>query len=168
MRWWLQLTLVLRSIDHWWSSLNSGVMKWGKATRDSQFKFFWVLGFRKAVVLSKLRPQLIKPLNLRAFSSIPSCEYSNQSRGALPRFFSETLPSSKELGASSITPLLTKRSSTISDNRVERLQRVILAALDFTYVYDNQVERLQRVILDVWLGYNISWCYVFFLAFTRY
>ncbi|KAE8673125.1 hypothetical protein F3Y22_tig00111810pilonHSYRG00045 [Hibiscus syriacus] len=41
-----------------------------------------------------------------------------------------------ELGVSSVTLLLTKRSSTISDNRVERLQRVILAALDFTYVYD--------------------------------
>ncbi|CAH2050108.1 unnamed protein product, partial [Thlaspi arvense] len=33
-----------------------------------------------------------------------------------------------ELGASSITPLLTERSPSISDNRVGRLQRVILAA----------------------------------------
>ncbi|KAH9620841.1 hypothetical protein KSS87_004705 [Heliosperma pusillum] len=33
-----------------------------------------------------------------------------------------------ELGASSITPLLTERSSLISENRVDRLQRVILAA----------------------------------------
>ncbi|XAR72991.1 16S rRNA (uracil(1498)-N(3))-methyltransferase [Bertholletia excelsa] len=33
-----------------------------------------------------------------------------------------------ELGAGSITPLLTERSPSISDNRVDRLQRVILAA----------------------------------------
>ncbi|KAL8541624.1 hypothetical protein ACS0TY_002767 [Phlomoides rotata] len=155
-------------------------------------------------------------LNLRTFSSSSSSGYSNQSRGRLPRFFSETLPSSKggvvrvkgdefwhmtkvlrlgiddrvelfngkgglvegriekidsagadfealenpelvppqstqwhifaafstlkggradwlvekctELGASSVTPLLTERSRSISENRVDRLQRVILAA----------------------------------------
>ncbi|KAL8554755.1 hypothetical protein ACS0TY_002811 [Phlomoides rotata] len=33
-----------------------------------------------------------------------------------------------ELGASSVTPLLTERSRSISENRVDRLQRVILAA----------------------------------------
>ncbi|KAL0365286.1 UNVERIFIED_CONTAM: Ribosomal RNA small subunit methyltransferase E [Sesamum angustifolium] len=33
-----------------------------------------------------------------------------------------------ELGASSVTPLLTERSQSISENRVDRLQRVILAA----------------------------------------
>ncbi|CAA0807478.1 methyltransferases [Striga hermonthica] len=33
-----------------------------------------------------------------------------------------------ELGASSVTPLLTERSNSISENRVDRLQRLILAA----------------------------------------
>ncbi|KAG8650549.1 hypothetical protein MANES_07G057400v8 [Manihot esculenta] len=161
-----------------------------------------------------LTRQWLKPLSLRAFSS--SSDYSNQSRGGLPRFFSEVIPSSKggvvrvqddefwhmtkvlrlstddrvelfngkgglvegciqkidrngldflaledpklvlpdttkwhvfaafgtlkggradwlvekcaELGASSVTPLLTERSPSISENRVDRLQRVILAA----------------------------------------
>ncbi|PWA91677.1 methyltransferase [Artemisia annua] len=45
-----------------------------------------------------------------------------------------------ELGASSVTPLLTARSPSISENRVDRLQRVILAAA-------KQLDRLQRVIL---------------------
>ncbi|XP_022745043.1 uncharacterized protein LOC111295676 [Durio zibethinus] len=175
------------------------------------------------------RPWLIKPFSLRAFSSIPPSDYSNQSRGGLPRFFSETLPSSKggvirvqgdefwhitkvlrlktddrvelfngkgglvegfiqnidgtaidfvaledpkqvlpqtpqwhvfaafgslkggradwlvekctELGASSVTPLLTERSSAISDNRVERLQRVMLAA-------SKQCQRLHEMKLN--------------------
>lgn len=34
-------------------------------------------------------------LNLRAFSSSSASGYGNQSRGGLPRFFSETLPPSK-------------------------------------------------------------------------
>ncbi|KAG5254072.1 ribosomal RNA small methyltransferase [Salix suchowensis] len=159
--------------------------------------------------------QLLKPLNVRAFSS-SSDDYTNQSRGGLPRFFSEELPASKggvvrvqgdefrhmtkvlrlstnarvelfngkgslvegcieridrtgldfvaledptlvpplstqwhvfaafgtlkgdradwlvekctELGAHSVTPLLTERSPSISENRVDRLRRVILAA----------------------------------------
>lgn len=37
--------------------------------------------------------------------------------------------SPQELGASSVTPLLTERSPSISENRVDRLQRVILAAV---------------------------------------
>lgn len=161
------------------------------------------------------RPWNHNPSNLRAMSSAGS-DYPNQSRGRLPRFFSESLPSSKggvvhvqgdeffhmtkvlrlkandrvelfngkggliegyiedigrgslefvasedpkivvpqsmpwhvfaafgtlkggradwlvekctELGASSLTPLLTERSSVISENRVERLQRVNFAA----------------------------------------
>ncbi|KAJ9175085.1 hypothetical protein P3X46_013667 [Hevea brasiliensis] len=161
-----------------------------------------------------LSRQWLKPSGLRAFSS--SSDYSKQSRGGLPRFFSEVLPSSKggvvriqddefwhmtkvlrlstndrvelfngkgglvegciqridrtgldflaigdpklvtpdttkwhvfaafgtlkggradwlvekctELGACSVTPLLTERSPSISENRVDRLQRVILAA----------------------------------------
>ncbi|XP_050210839.1 uncharacterized protein LOC126661099 isoform X2 [Mercurialis annua] len=159
---------------------------------------------------------LQKPSNIRAFSSSSSSDCSNQSRGGLPRFFSENLPSTKggvvrvqgdefwhmskvlrlttndrvelfngkgaliegciqsidragldflaiddpiiinpqttkwhvfaafgslkggradwlvekctELGAHSVTPLLTERSSSISENRVDRLQRVVLAA----------------------------------------
>ncbi|XP_021285025.1 uncharacterized protein LOC110417115 isoform X2 [Herrania umbratica] len=174
-------------------------------------------------------PWLTKPFNLRAFSSTPPADYSNQSRGGLPRFFSETLPSSKggvirvqgdefwhmtkvlrlktddrielfngkgglvegciqnidrtaidfvaleepklvlpqspqwhvfaafgslkggradwlvekctELGATSVTPLLTERSSAIADNRVERLQRVILAAA-------KQCQRLHEMKLN--------------------
>ncbi|XVE93527.1 hypothetical protein REPUB_Repub01dG0202400 [Reevesia pubescens] len=176
-------------------------------------------------------PWVTKPYNnLRAFSSTPPpSDYSSQSRGGLPRFFSETLPSSKggvirvqgdefwhmtkvlrlktddrlelfngkggllegfiqnidrtaidfvaledpklvlpqspqwhlfaafgslkggradwlvekctELGASSVTPLLTERSFTISDNRVERLQRVILAAA-------KQCQRLHEMKLN--------------------
>lgn len=39
------------------------------------------------------------------------------------------LPYVKELGASSVTPLLTERSHTITENRVERLERVVLAAV---------------------------------------
>ncbi|PWA91674.1 methyltransferase [Artemisia annua] len=166
-----------------------------------------------------------KTLNLRAFSS----DSSNQSRGGLPRFFSDTFPSSKgsvvrvqgdefwhmtkvlrlntddrielfngkgglvegcieridrtgadvialedpklvstnitqwhvfaafgtlkggrsdwliekctELGASSVTPLLTARSPSISENRVDRLQRVILAAA-------KQCQRLHEMTLN--------------------
>ncbi|EOX98513.1 Ribosomal RNA small subunit methyltransferase E isoform 2 [Theobroma cacao] len=174
------------------------------------------------------RPWLTKPFNLRAFSSTPPAAYTNQSRGGLRRFFSETLPSSKggvirvqgdefwhmtkvlrlktddrielfngkgglvegciqnidrtaidfvaleepklvlpqsqwhvfaafgslkggradwlvekctELGATSVTPLLTERSSVIADNRVERLQRVILAAT-------KQCQRLHEMKLN--------------------
>ncbi|KAK6241207.1 EVE domain - like 1 [Theobroma cacao] len=155
------------------------------------------------------RPWLTKPFNLRAFSSTPPAAYTNQSRGGLRRFFSETLPSSKaislstielfngkgglvegciqnidrtaidfvaleepklvlpqsqwhvfaafgslkggradwlvekctELGATSVTPLLTERSSVITDNRVERLQRVILAAT-------KQCQRLHEMKLN--------------------
>ncbi|TYH94127.1 hypothetical protein ES332_A12G019700v1 [Gossypium tomentosum] len=182
----------------------------------------------RSTVLVK-RPWLTKPFNWRALSSIPPPDYSIQSRGGLPRFFSETLPSFKggvirvqgdefwhmtkvlrlktddrvelfngkgglvegfiqnidrssidfvaledpklvlpqtpqwhifaafgslkggradwlvekctELGASSVTPLLTQRSSTISDNRVERLQRVILAAA-------KQCQRLHEMKLN--------------------
>ncbi|KAK9666539.1 hypothetical protein RND81_14G192100 [Saponaria officinalis] len=146
---------------------------------------------------------------LRALST----DYSNQSRGSLPRFFSPTIPSPKggvvrvqgdefwhmskvlrlgvndrielfngkgclvegaiekvdrtgldfvavrdsivcilvnrngmysqllELGASSITPLLTERSPLISENRVDRLQRVILAAT-------KQCQRLHEMTLN--------------------
>ncbi|KAL9367537.1 hypothetical protein Peur_038736 [Populus x canadensis] len=172
--------------------------------------------------------QLLKPLNLRAFSS-SSDDYSNQSRGGLPRFFSEELPASKggvvrvqgdefrhmtkvlrlstndrvelfngkggliegcieridrtgldfvaledpklvpplstkwhvyaafgtlkgdradwllekctELGAHSVTPLLTERSPSISENRVDRFRRVILAAT-------KQSQRLHEMILN--------------------
>ncbi|GJY58334.1 ribosomal RNA small subunit methyltransferase E isoform X1 [Tanacetum coccineum] len=166
-----------------------------------------------------------KTFNLRAFSS----DSSNQSRGGLPRFFSDNFPSSKgcvvrvqgdefwhmtkvlrlnahdrielfngkgglvegcieridrtgadvvaledpklvsnnttqwhvfaafgtlkggrsdwliekctELGASSVTPLLTARSPSISENRVDRLQRVILAAA-------KQCQRLHEMTLN--------------------
>ncbi|KDP44543.1 hypothetical protein JCGZ_16376 [Jatropha curcas] len=179
---------------------------------------------RFAELLSR---QWLKPLSFRAFSS--SSDYSNQSRGGLPRFFSEVLPSSKggvvrlqgdefwhmtkvlrlstddrvelfngkgglvegciqridrtgldflavedpklilpkttkwhvfaafgtlkggradwlvekctELGAHSVTPLLTERSPSISENRVERFQRVILAAT-------KQCQRLDEMILN--------------------
>ncbi|XP_030485756.1 uncharacterized protein LOC115702434 [Cannabis sativa] len=46
-----------------------------------------------------------------------------------------------ELGASSVTPLLTERSSSISENRVDRLQRVVLAAT-------KQCQRLHEMILN--------------------
>ncbi|XP_052175289.1 uncharacterized protein LOC127790051 isoform X2 [Diospyros lotus] len=174
------------------------------------------------------RPWL-KSSTLRAFSSLSTPpNYSNQSRGGLPRFFSEALPLSKggvvrvqgdefwhmtkvlrldtkdrvelfngkggliegciqridrtgldfvaledpkmvlpqttqwhvfaafgtlkggradwlvekctELGASSVTPLLTERSPSISENRVDRLQRVILAAA-------KQCQRLHEMTL---------------------
>ncbi|KAG8368509.1 hypothetical protein BUALT_Bualt15G0053000 [Buddleja alternifolia] len=181
--------------------------------------------FRQPRLLSLSNSSSLR-LNLRAFSS--SSDYSNQSRGGLPRFFSETLPPSKggvvrvkgdeywhmikvlrlgiddrvelfngkgglvkgriekidragldfealenpilisplttrwhvfaafstlkggradwlvekctELGAASVTPLLTERSQSISENRVERLQRVILAAA-------KQSQRLHEMIL---------------------
>ncbi|KAH9695073.1 16S rRNA (uracil(1498)-N(3))-methyltransferase [Citrus sinensis] len=163
------------------------------------------------------RPSL-KPLSLRAFSS-SSSDYANQSRGGLPRFFSQVLPPSKavlvspllhsisihiymplaiglvallrciqridrtgldvvaledpklvlpqhtqwnvfaafgtlkggradwlvekctELGAQSVTPLLTERSPSISENRVDRLERVILAAT-------KQCQRLHEMVLN--------------------
>ncbi|XP_048128241.1 ribosomal RNA small subunit methyltransferase E isoform X2 [Rhodamnia argentea] len=164
----------------------------------------------------------------RAFcSSSPSSDYSNQSRGGLPRFFSDVLPPSKggvirvqgdefwhmtkvlrlstndrvelfngkgglvrgniqsvdragldfvsledpklvppqrplwhvfaafgtlkggradwlvekctELGASSVTPLLTDRSPSVSENRFDRLQRLILAA-------SKQCQRLHEMV----------------------
>ncbi|EXB62116.1 Ribosomal RNA small subunit methyltransferase E [Morus notabilis] len=46
-----------------------------------------------------------------------------------------------ELGASSVTPLLTERSPSISENRVDRLERVVLAAT-------KQCQRLHEMILN--------------------
>ncbi|XP_042010256.1 ribosomal RNA small subunit methyltransferase E-like [Salvia splendens] len=178
--------------------------------------------------------------NLRPFSSSSSSSaYSSQSRGGLPRFFSETLPTTKggvvrvkgdefwhmnkvlrlgiddrvelfngkgglvegriesidrsgvdfeavenpklvsppttqwhvfaafstlkggradwlvekctELGASSVTPLLTVRSQSISENRADRLQRVVLAAAKHVIYYDAafflHCQRLHEMIL---------------------
>ncbi|QHO35880.1 hypothetical protein HN51_029283 [Arachis hypogaea] len=45
-----------------------------------------------------------------------------------------------ELGANSVTPLLTERSPSISENRVDRLERVILAA-------SKQCQRLHEMVL---------------------
>ncbi|KAK3011942.1 hypothetical protein RJ639_010520 [Escallonia herrerae] len=136
-----------------------------------------------------------KASSVRAFSS----DHTNQSRGGLPRFYSEVLPPSKgcsvrvqgdefwhmtkvlrlstndrvelfngkggliegciqridrngldfvaledpnvELGANSVTPLLTERSPSISENRVDRLQRVIQAAA-------KQSQRLHEMTLN--------------------
>ncbi|XP_059446174.1 uncharacterized protein LOC132177748 [Corylus avellana] len=185
--------------------------------------------------LSPIRPRFaellnrpfLRTLSLRASSS--SSDYADQSRGGLPRFFSEALPPSKgsivrlqgdefwhmtkvlrlstndrvelfngkggliqgciqsvgrtgidfvaledpklvppqttcwhvfaafgtlkggradwlvekctELGACSVTPLLTERSPSISENRVDRLQRVVLAAT-------KQCQRLHELILN--------------------
>ncbi|KAG5548273.1 hypothetical protein RHGRI_013843 [Rhododendron griersonianum] len=47
----------------------------------------------------------------------------------------------EELGASSVTPLLTERSPSISENRVDRLERVILAAA-------KQCQRLHEMTLN--------------------
>ncbi|XP_027365845.1 uncharacterized protein LOC113872467 isoform X2 [Abrus precatorius] len=157
----------------------------------------------------------LRSLNLRAFSF--SSDYGDQSRGGLPRFYSETLPPFKgnvirvkgdefwhmtklfngkgglvegciqnidrtgldfvalndlisippqntqlhvfagfgtlkggradwllekctELGANSVTPLLTERSPAISESRVDRLERVILAA-------SKQCQRLHEMVL---------------------
>ncbi|GER36927.1 ribosomal RNA small subunit methyltransferase E [Striga asiatica] len=207
------------------------------------------LGYNPRLISVLSRPS--SRLNLRPFSSSSSSDYSDQSRGGLPRFFSETLPSLKarkvligkeatfnflrtslenlqggivrvkgdefwhmtrvlrlgvndrvelfngkgglvegriekidvagvdleatespklvspqatqwhifaafstlkggradwlvekctELGASSVTPLLTERSNSISENRVDRLQRLILAAT-------KQCQRLHEMIL---------------------
>ncbi|KAK2458463.1 ribosomal RNA small subunit methyltransferase E [Trifolium repens] len=173
------------------------------------------------------RISLRRSFSVRAFTS-SSSDYEDQSRGGLPRFYSETLPHSKgnvirvkgdefwhmtkvlrlstndrvqlfngkgglvegsiqnidrtgvdfvaltdlklmppqnfqlhvfsgfgtlkggradwlvekctELGASSVTPLLTERSPSISENRVDRLERVILAA-------SKQCQRLHEMIL---------------------
>ncbi|XP_039137385.1 LOW QUALITY PROTEIN: ribosomal RNA small subunit methyltransferase E-like [Dioscorea cayenensis subsp. rotundata] len=46
-----------------------------------------------------------------------------------------------ELGASSVTPLLTERSPSISENRVDRLERVVLAAV-------KQCQRLHEMVLN--------------------
>lgn len=184
-------------------------------TGGMQFSKALVVGAPSFFVRPWLKPATVM---VRAFSA--ASDYSDQSRGGLPRFFSESLPASKggvvrvqgdefrhmtrvlrlgvhdrsharielfngkgglvegciqnvdrtgidfvavrdpilvhphkpqwdvfaafgtlkggradwliekctELGASSITPLLTKRSPSISENRVDRLQRVIVAA----------------------------------------
>ncbi|XP_057853030.2 uncharacterized protein LOC131063259 [Cryptomeria japonica] len=52
---------------------------------------------------------------------------------------------STELGASSITPLLTERSTSISENRVDRWQRVMLAAL-------KQCQRLHQMVVKPPVG----------------
>ncbi|KAJ8621988.1 hypothetical protein MRB53_030517 [Persea americana] len=46
-----------------------------------------------------------------------------------------------ELGASSVTPLLTERSPSIAENRVDRLERVVLAAI-------KQCQRLHGMTLN--------------------
>ncbi|CDP20396.1 unnamed protein product [Coffea canephora] len=185
-------------------------------------------------LLAKLSPSsrqkaITFSLQPRAFSSSSSSDYTSQSRGRLPRFYSETLPASRggivrvqgdefwhmtkvlrlnindrielfdgkgglveghiqnidrtgvdfvaaekaklvsplapqwhvfaafgtlkggradwlvekctELGAGSVTPLLTERSPSISDNRFDRLERVILAA-------SKQCQRLHEMTLN--------------------
>ncbi|CAH8384179.1 unnamed protein product [Eruca vesicaria subsp. sativa] len=52
-----------------------------------------------------------------------------------------------ELGASSVTPLLTERSSIISDNRVDRLERVSFAAA-------KQCQRLHEMVLSPPIKFN--------------
>ncbi|XP_030943972.1 uncharacterized protein LOC115968658 isoform X2 [Quercus lobata] len=179
--------------------------------------------------VTPIRPLSAELLSLRTLSSSSSLDYSDQSRGGLPRFFSKLLPPSKggivrvqgdefwhmtkvlrlstndrielfngkggliegciqridrtgldfvaledpklvlpqstywhvfaafgtlkggradwlvekctELGASSVTPLLTERSPSISENRLDRLQRVVLAAT-------KQCQRLHELILN--------------------
>ncbi|XP_047161337.1 ribosomal RNA small subunit methyltransferase E isoform X2 [Vigna umbellata] len=143
----------------------------------------------------------LRNLTVRAMTFSSSSDYGDQSRGGLPRFYSEILPPFKlfngkgglvegciqdidrsgldfvassdlisippqntqlhvfagfgtlkggradwlvekctELGASSVTPLLTERSPSISENRVDRLERVILAA-------SKQCQRLHEMVL---------------------
>ncbi|KAG5391433.1 hypothetical protein IGI04_021396 [Brassica rapa subsp. trilocularis] len=52
-----------------------------------------------------------------------------------------------ELGASSVTPLLTERSSIISDNRVDRLERVSFAAA-------KQCQRLHQMVVSPAIKFN--------------
>ncbi|KAL0803888.1 PREDICTED: ribosomal RNA small subunit methyltransferase E [Brassica oleracea var. oleracea] len=52
-----------------------------------------------------------------------------------------------ELGASSVTPLLTERSSIISDNRVDRLERVSFAAA-------KQCQRLHQMVVSPAVKFN--------------
>ncbi|XP_010557524.1 PREDICTED: uncharacterized protein LOC104826496 [Tarenaya hassleriana] len=52
-----------------------------------------------------------------------------------------------ELGASSVTPLLTERSSLISENRVDRLERVSFAAA-------KQCQRLHQMVLNTPIKFN--------------
>ncbi|XP_012093164.1 uncharacterized protein LOC105650815 isoform X2 [Jatropha curcas] len=100
---------------------------------------------RFAELLSR---QWLKPLSFRAFSS--SSDYSNQSRGGLPRFFSEVLPSSK----GGVVRLqgdefwhMTKVLRLSTDDRVELfngkgglvegcIQRIDRTGLDFLAVED--------------------------------
>ncbi|KAM1764234.1 hypothetical protein ACFX11_003505 [Malus domestica] len=186
--------------------------------------------FARPLSLNPLLSLSLRPSTARAFSSSSSSsDFSNQSRGGLPRFFSELIPASKggvvrvqgdefwhmtkvlrlrandrvelfngkgsliqgliqsvdrsgldfvaledpklvlpqntqwhvfagfgtlkggradwlvekctELGASSLTPLLTERSPTISENRVDRLRRVNMAAA-------KQCQRLNEMIMN--------------------
>ncbi|GAB2219392.1 hypothetical protein Droror1_Dr00007027 [Drosera rotundifolia] len=181
------------------------------------------------IIISHHHRQRRSSAFIRAFSSASDHQRRNQSRGGLPRFFSDVLPSSKgeavrvqgdefwhmtkilrlgvnervelfngkgglvegsieridrsgvelvacetprlvhfcgtewhvfaafgtlkggradwlvekctELGASSVTPLLTGRSPSISENRADRLQRVVVAA-------SKQCQRLHEMILN--------------------
>ena len=47
--------------------------------------------------VTPIRPRFPAHLSLRTFSSSSSLDYSDQSRGGLPRFFSKLLPPSKAL-----------------------------------------------------------------------
>ncbi|CAA6653474.1 unnamed protein product [Spirodela intermedia] len=169
------------------------------------------LGLRSPISISTIRScRTVSPAAVRAFAS--SSVSGDRSRGGLPRFYSQILPSSKgetvrvqgdefwhmakvlrlrvndrygidrtgidflasdepkvvtpkssvgcfcsfrlkggrgdwlvekctELGARSITPLLAERSSSITENRVDRLQRVVLAAI-------KQCQRLDEMKLN--------------------
>ena len=57
--------------------------------------------------VTPIRPRFAEHLSLRTLSSSSSLDYSDQSRGGLPRFFSKLLPPSK-------APLSLSRSLSIS------------------------------------------------------
>ncbi|XP_052175297.1 uncharacterized protein LOC127790051 isoform X3 [Diospyros lotus] len=126
------------------------------------------------------RPWL-KSSTLRAFSSLSTPpNYSNQSRGGLPRFFSEALPLSKQGGVVRVQGdefwHMTKVLRLDTKDRVELfngkggliegcIQRIDRTGLDFVALedpkmvlpqttqwhvfaaFENRVDRLQRVIL---------------------
>ncbi|WZZ64090.1 hypothetical protein YC2023_075460 [Brassica napus] len=82
-------------------------------------------------------------------SSPPSdSDLRNQSRGTLKGGRADWLiEKCTELGASSVTPLLTERSSIISDNRVDRLERVSFAAA-------KQCQRLHQMVVSPAIKFN--------------
>lgn len=66
-----------------------------KKEKKSPFHQMRTLTLTLTLKVTPIRPRFAELLSLRTLSSSSSLDYSDQSRGGLPRFFSELLPPSK-------------------------------------------------------------------------